>query len=244
VRQRVRWTLLVVGVLVLCGSCRLRLDVDVTLHDDGSGVVAVVVAVDPDGLAKVGGDLAAVVDLERLRGDGWSIDGPTRTDGGDTTLRFEQPFDTPKEGEALLASLSGEDGPLGDFRLDRSSSFWRDRWTFRGTADFSKGAGSPAVDDEAVGQLADRLGASLDRLIQVRVRVRLPGDVSSNATTQADNGAVWDIGLGDGPVELSASGSRAKPWSFVLVGAGGLVALVILVTLLVRLAMLRTDGRR
>jgi hypothetical protein len=233
--------LLVLGALLLGASCRMRLDVDVTVREDGGGVVAVVLAVDPDGLAKVGGDLAAVVDLDRLTRAGWSVEGPSRGDDGDTSLRLEHTFATPDEGEEVLASLSGDDGPLQGFRLGRSSSFWRDRWTFAGRADFSKGAGSPAVDDDTVGQLADQLGSSLDRLIQVRVRVRLPGDVSSNATTRADNGAVWAIGLDDGPVQLSAAGTDRNERSYVLAGAAGLVAVVGAVTLLIRLAVRRTS---
>jgi hypothetical protein len=93
-----------------------------------------------------------------------------------------------------------------------------------------------------VQQLADQLGQSLDRLIQVRVRVRLPGEVSSNATTQAENGAVWAIGLDDGPVELSAEGTDRNERSYVLAGLGAFVLVVGAVTLLIRLAIRRTDA--
>jgi hypothetical protein len=243
-RRPARLALLLLGVLVLCGACRMRLDVDVTVDEDGGGVVAVVLAVDADALAKVGGDLAAVVDLARLTREGWSVVGPARVDDGDTELRLEHTFADPAEGERVLATLSGEDGPLSRFRIGHDEGFWRDRWTFAGQADFSKGPGSPAVRDASVADLADQLGSSLDRLIQVRVRVRLPGDVSSNATTQAANGAVWAIGLSDGAVDLSATGTRSHPWGPLLVIGGGVLVVVLLVTGLVRLAMLRTDGRR
>ena len=93
-------------------------------------------------------------------------------------------------------------------------------------------------------ELAGQVGSSLDRLIQVRVRVRLPGDVSSNATTQAANGAVWAIGLGDGPVDLSAHGTQRHPWAYGLAIGAILLAVVLLVTALVRLAVRRTDGSR
>jgi hypothetical protein len=246
VTRRGRLALLGVAVLLGCASCRMQLDIDVEVHDDGGGVIAAVLAVDADALAKIGGDLASVIALDDLRADGWQIDGPSLDDDGETRLRLEQAYATPEDGEDVLASLTGDDGPLTGFRLGHEEGFWRDRWTFRGQADFSKGAGSAAssIDDEAVQELADQLGSSLDRLIQVRVRVRLPGDVSSNATTRADNGAVWAIGLDDGPVELSAESRKRQVQGYLLVGAGAVLGVVLLVTVLVRLAMRSEHTRR
>ncbi|MDQ2649078.1 MAG: hypothetical protein M3Z03_05955 [Actinomycetota bacterium] len=241
---RGRGALLAVLLLLACASCRMELDVDVTMQRDGSGTVAVLLTVDPDALERVGGDLAGVIDLAGFRADGWRVEGPSEDEAGETTLRLTQAFADPAAGEAVLASLTGEDGPLTGFRLDRESGLWQDRWTFQGQADFSRGAGSAAstIDDDAVQQLADQLGQSLDRLIQVRVRVRLPGEVSSNATTQAENGAVWAIGLDDGPVELAAEGTDRQERSYVLTGVAGLVLVIGAITLLIRLAIRRTDA--
>lgn len=244
--RRGRLALLALLVLLAGASCRMQLDVDVTMDRDGGGTVAVLLTVDRDGIAAVGGDLAGVVDLERFRSDGWRVEGPSVDEDGDTTLRITRPFASPEAGEAVLASLAGDDGPLTGFRLARRSGFWEDRWTFSGRADFTKGAGRAAVelDDDAVRQLADRLGQSLDRLVQVRVRVRLPGEVSSNATTKAENGAVWPVGVGDGPVDLLAEGTDRNERSYVLAGVGALVVVGGLVALLIRLAVRREDARR
>ena len=66
--------------------------------------------------------------------------------------------------------------------------------------------GEPLPED--LGQLEERLGDSLDRLLRLRIGVRLPGDVRSNATTKADNGAVWQVRFGDGALDLEATGTR------------------------------------
>jgi hypothetical protein len=207
--------------------------------------VAVVAQVDDEALARVGGDLGASLDLDRLRADGWIVEGPTRGADGITELRVHHGFSEPAEAGTLIDELAGRNGPFHDFRLERSSSLWRTRWAFRGEVDLSKGArglgaGAPSIDDAGLTQLREQLGASLDRLIQVRVGVRLPGDVSSNATTKADNGAVWKVHLGDEPLDLRADGSSTRTSSVVLAVLGVAAAVVLLVTLLIRLAIRRT----
>src|SRR3546814_14869503 len=67
----------------------------------------------------------------------------------------------------------------------------------------------------SVEEIEERLGDSLSRVVQVRVGVRLPGDVSSNAPTQADNGAVWQVGFGEGAVDMEATGSERNRNSVV-----------------------------
>jgi hypothetical protein len=96
------------------------------------------------------------------------------------------------------------------------------------------------LDGEPLGQTVDeieaQLGDSLSRLIQVRVRARLPGDVSSNATTKAENGAVWQVGFGEGTVDLNAVGTERRTSPLVPAGVAGVATLALLVLLLVRLA--------
>ena len=76
--MRGRRGLVLVALLVLLGTgCRLELDVNVQVASDGSGVVEVVVGLDPDALDKIGGDLLAVLDVRALEVAGWVIDGPS-----------------------------------------------------------------------------------------------------------------------------------------------------------------------
>lgn len=243
--------LLAAVLVALLSACTLDLDVHVEVEPDGSGAVEVAAVLDAGALARVGGDLGAMVDLDRLRADGWSVDGPTPRPDGGAELHLRQAFDDPAEADEVFADLagSGERSPFRGLHVDVDRSPLRTRWSFGGTVDLRGGLGLPGVTPAADGEplpddlaaLEDRLGSSLDRLLRLRVGVRLPGEVRSNATTQADNGAVWLVRFGDGPVALDASGSRARTSTYVAAALGAVVLVVGLVALLVRLAGRTTD---
>lgn len=234
----------VLGVLLLSG-CRMGLDLNVLVESDASGLVEVVVVVDSEAVDRVGGDLSAVLALESLTSSGWQVEGPSVDDEGLTRLRISQGFGSPAEAAALFAQIAPEGGPFQDFRVVRGSSFAETSVGFRGRVDFSPGsqplgsdptAGLPDDLGRTVEDIEAQLGESLDRLLQVRVSVRLPGDVSSNATTKADNGAVWAIGFGAGAIDLEADGVERRTVRLVLLGVGALLVVAAAMALLFRLA--------
>jgi hypothetical protein len=243
--MRGRRGLLLVALLAIVGTgCKLELDVNVDVASDGSGIVEVVVGLDADAVDRVGGDAGALVDVGELEDAGWVVDGPTTEADGYTRLRIRQPFATPQEAARVFAEIAGDEGPFRDFEVRRERSFAESRVAFSGYVDFASGFGDrgPAaqVDGEPLGdsmeEIEAQLGDSLSRLIQVRVRVRLPGDVTSNATTKADNGAVWQIGFGEGGVDLEAAGTQRRTTALVLVGVGVVGSVVLLGLLVIRLA--------
>lgn len=247
--------LVLVALLGLTASaCRLQLDVNVAVGEDGSGSVEVVVGVDRDGVERVGGDLGAVLAVDDLVDAGWTVQGPSEEDDGFTRVRFRKTFADPEEAEGIFAEIAGDDGPFQDFTVRRDSSFAKTEWGFRGRVDFSGGieafgdeglAGE--LDGEPLGQtqaeIEEQLGEALSRIIQVRVGVRLPGDVSSNATTKAGNGAVWQVGFGDGTIDMAADGEEQRTATLVGVGVAAACAAILLLYGLVRLAM-RSSQRR
>lgn len=249
-RARARPALLAVLGLALT-ACTLDLDVNVEVEEDGSGAVEVMATVDAEALGRIGGDLGAVLALDDLRADGWVVDGPTRAADGATTVRLRQPFDDPEEADEVFDELAGAGGPFRDLEVRRHRSLLETRWSFEGTVDLGGAAAvpeaaAPALEGEepaaTLAQLEDQLGESFERLIRLRVGVRLPGDVGSNATTRADNGAVWQVGFGEGPVELEATGHETRTGVVALLVAGALAVLAGGVYLLVRLAMRSTGG--
>lgn len=236
--------LLLVALAVL-GACRLQVDVNVDVAADGSGEVEVVIAVDDDALERIGGDLAAVLDVASLEAGGWVIDGPAAESDGFTRVRIRHPFASPRAAADVFAQITPEDGPFQDFEVTRDSSLFETSVGFAGRVDFSAGVPSPdGTDLESVEELESRLGDSLSRLVQVRIGVRLPGDVTSNATTKADNGAVWQIGFGEGGVDLEATGTESRAATLVAVGVAAAVAVVLLLYVLVRLAMRSGSSQR
>jgi hypothetical protein len=242
-------------LVVLVAGCRTQVDVNIDLARDGSGTVEIVVGLDADALSKIGGDFTSVLDSASLTAAGWSIDGPARESDGYTRVHLRHPFADPAEAAGIFEQIAGDTGPFQHFRVSRDPAFLETRWRFTGSVDFSGGlAGlgddgvAPTVDGEPLGQTVSeieaQLGQSLSRLLQVRIRARLPGDVTSNATTKADNGAVWQVGFGQGAVEMEATGAERRTSALVLAGAGIALGLVLLVVLLVRLAMRRTATDR
>jgi hypothetical protein len=242
VTERGRRVLVGLVVAVLLSACQLELDVNVEVAEDGSGTIEVVTALDDDAVARVGGDLGAILALDDLRASGWTVDGPERETDGRTRLRVQRSFDDPEDAAEAFAELSGEGGPFQGLMVTRQRSFLETRWGFRGRVDLGEDVavrGAPL--DAQVSELETQLGQSLSRLVQVRVRVRLPGDVSSNATTKAENGAVWQVAFGGDALDLEATGTERRTGALVLIGAGVLAALVLLVYLLVRLAVRQSD---
>jgi len=249
-----RVLLLLVGA-VLLASCRLELDVNVAVEEDGSGSVEVVVGVDPDGIERIGGDLGAVLEVDDLTAAGWAVDGPDLESDGYTRVRIRRRFADADEAAEIFADIAGDEGPFQDFAVRRDRSFARTEWGFSGRVDFRGGleafgdAGLAAeLDGEPLGQSVEeieaQLGESLSRLIQVRVGVRLPGEVTSNATTKAGNGAVWQVAFGEGTVDLEATGEEPRTSTLVAVGVGGGCAVLLLLYGLIRLAMRSTATRQ
>jgi hypothetical protein len=247
-RGRRRLCGLVLGLLAL-SACTLDVEVRVRVEDDGSGTVEVLATADAAALQRIGGDLGAVLDLDDLRADGWSVEGPSELPDGSATVRLSQRFEDPAGAAEVFRDLEGEAGPLRGFAVTRSSSLFRTRWGFRGAVDLGgdvtvpdAAAGIDGPPGETIRQLEERLGESLGRLLRLRVGVQLPGDVRSNATTKADNGAVWQVAFGTDPLELRATGSRTRALPVAGAVVLGLAAVVGLVVLLVRLAG-RVTGR-
>ena len=227
--------------LVLTSACEVRTDVAVELREDGSGFVSVGAGLDADAVERVPG-IADELRLDDLVATGWEVQLPTLEDDGYTWIRVRKPFATPEEAEAVLAEIAGENGPLRDFVVSRERSFARTDYGFEATVDFTGGIESFA--DESLSELLDgeplgedvaaieaRIGVPIDEAFTFRIAVRLPGEVESNAPTQAGNGAVWQPTLADpGPTRLEATGEvvRWRTYVFIAVAvvAGGLALIV------------------
>lgn len=238
---------LLAGALLVAAGCRLELDVNVTVDEDGGGSVEVVVGLDEDAVRRIGGDVEAVMAVDDLVDAGWTVDGPTLEQDGVTRVRIERRFADPEEAGAVFAQIAGEEGPFQDFAVTKDDGFAESRWRFSGRVDFR--GGLEAFGDEGlaaelggeplgqtVEEIEEQLGDSLSRLIQVRVSARLPGDVTSNATTKAGNGAVWQVGFGEDAIELEAEGTQRRTLTLVLAGVAALCALALLLYGLLRAA--------
>ena len=244
-----RLALAVVVVVGLAG-CQLRVQVGVTVKDDGSGTISVGVGLDDDALRRAG-----TLQLGDLLATGWTVTGPTVEKDGLHWVRATKPFANADEAATVAAEIAAKGGPFKDFAVVRHQGFATTRYRFTGTVDFSAGLKTFGDQDlaaqldgeplgESIAAIEKRLGDSIDRLVQVEVAVRLPGRVSSNAPLQASNGAKWKPGIGDGAVQLEASGEKRNVGVLVWSGLAIAAAVALVVLLIVRTVRWRRRRRR
>jgi hypothetical protein len=218
-------------------ACQVTTSVGVNARSNGSGEVRAVVTLDKDAAGQVP-DLGSKLRVADLRAAGWRVDGPKPTAAGGLTVSARKAFATPAEAAVVIGQLSGPSGPFQDFAMRRTRSFAKTRLAFRGTVDLSKGLASfsdPALRSRLGGtdlgfdpaQLQSRLGQALARVFPVKVSVRLPGQVASNAPLRAGNGAQWSPAFGE-HVTLVAS---SEQWN-----AGNLAAAAVSVAAALALA--------
>jgi hypothetical protein len=216
-----------VALLALAG-CEVRTEVGIEVAEDGSGVVRVAVGLDADAVERVP-NLADELRTDDLEATGWEIAGPAEEADGFTWVRASKPFATPEAAASVLGELAVRGGPFRDFVVARDRSYARTSYRFEGTIDFEGGlerfgdeALAGALDGEPLGEdvaaIEERIGRAIDEAFTFRVAVRLPGDLtSSNAPTEASNGAVWSPRISEaGPVELRAESEVVRTGTIAL----------------------------
>ena len=220
--SRVRRALLLPVLALVLAACQLQVDVNVTVAKDGSGTVEAVVTLDDAAVANVGGDLSKALALDGLRAEGWTIEGPTRQADGHTVVRVRHRFAEPAGAATVFAQLSGKGGPFQGFAVTRRASLTRTtggRSPVGWTSSAAPEPGAPPAT-RTWPSCPTGSGTSLQRIVQVRVRVLLPGQVTSNATTKATNGASWQLAFGGQPLHLQAHGTERHATPYVLAGLG------------------------
>ena len=182
---------------------------------------------------------------------GWTIVGPRKEADGRTWIRAQKPFDDPAGAQRVIEEISGADGPVRDFRLERTTSFLTTKTTFTGAVDLTGGIeafGDQDLRDRLGGssigidprQLEQRIGQVLDRIFTFRVVTRLPGDIDSNAPLEAGDGAEWRPTLGE-RVTLVATSSALNTRQVVGTVVAAVAALALVVAVVVRRLRRRAD---
>ncbi len=202
-------------LVVALTGCELRTEIAIEVADDGSGTVEVGAGVDDDALERrpdVLDDLA----LDDLLATGWTATDPVEEADGLTWVRLRHEFALVEDVGPLVEEIAGESGPFQDFAVTRGDGFAQTTYSFSGVVDFSSGVSGLTDDPEVADVLGadpavlieEEIGQALDEVLQVEVAVHLPGDVDSNAPTQASNDARWRPSvLGRETLDLSATGT-------------------------------------
>lgn len=160
---------LVALVVVVAAGCRVQIETKIDVGLDGKGTITQSIGFDDAALKRVG-DPAQALRADDLVQAGWEVDAASK-EGDLTWIRVHQSFETPEEGTALLAQLSGPDGPYRDMLISRSDGFLSTSVKVAGQIDTT--AGLQMFGDQ---QLATTLGgdASGGLLAKIEAEEKAP----------------------------------------------------------------------
>lgn len=154
-----RLALFLVALAFVLAGCKVDATVTVTMEEDGSGVVALDVRLDPEAVKATeadGGTLGERVRLAGMADAGWKVGDWVRTPDGAAALRMTKPFTSPEQLAGIVAELSGTDGPLRDFRAERDRGLLGTDYEVTGAIDLAAIQTGIAADPELVGALTNQ----------------------------------------------------------------------------------------
>lgn len=215
----------------MLSGCEAGLRVGIDANDKGGGRVVAVVTLDPDAQRFVG-DLKGKLRVDDLTKAGWKVVGPEKV-GEDVRITATKPFKSPAGAAQAIKELDGDGGIFKNFKVTQSKSLLQTKTKFSGTVDLQKGLASFSDDElrQALGsplgatdaEFAARIGTSLSDALPITVGVLMPGEVDSNAPTEAGGSAAWHPKLGD-KIELVAS---SKKWNTLPIALGAVAVLAL-----------------
>jgi hypothetical protein len=168
-RQLPRAVALLALVIVVAAGCRVQIETKIDVGLDGKGTITQGIGFDDAALKRVGNP-AQALSADDLVDAGWEVDAASK-EGDLTWIRVHHSFTTPEEGTALLAQLSGPDGPYRDMLIKRSSGVFSTSVNVAGQIDTTAGL---AMFGDA--QLAAALGgdASGGLLAKIEAEEKAP----------------------------------------------------------------------
>ena len=226
---------------VLLSACRVDVDVELSVDDDGSGRVTVEVVLDDEAAARVP-DLADQLAVDDLVALGWEVTGPDPTPEGGVFIRAGKDFFAPDQAGSVLSEVVAADAGLVGFTLTRQRPFAKTTYELAGQVDLSGGVEIFGDDELAdllgglpVGRdteaLEAELGAPLSELTGFSFTVRLPGEeaTANGAEVTADGNrqmARWTTELGGEPtaIEMTTESTDGAPLIFRGVALAALAA--------------------
>lgn len=237
-RRFLRLSAFLALIVVLAAGCRVQLATTVEVDYAGRGTVTQAIGFDDAALARVG-DLDQALSADDLRSAGWEVD-PASREGETTWVRVHQGFDTPAEGTALLAQLSGPDGPFRDLLISKSDGLLSRNVKVTGKIDTTAGLAmfgdaqlAAALGGDASGGLLAKIEADEGRpaaeMVGLSLEVVLP-----------DKTQTYDASFTDTETTaVKVSSSKGK-----LLRLLETIVIVILVTLTAAVFGLRWRARR
>ena len=251
--MRLRLVLLALFALFLT-ACQVDAAVDVNVTEDGSGTVTVTLAFD-DEVVEAAPELLDGLRTSDLASAGWTIDGPTESESGQSVVVMaSKDFASPDHLAGVLQEIAGDTGVFNDFTVTRERSFARTTYLLTGQIDASvsierfSDEGITGLLGSPIGRSVEELeaiaGRPLEQTVTLRFTVTLPDTAESIGGQVDGNTATWAILPVDPlPTDINVSSSVEDRLPRIY-AAIALIALALLVTLLVFRVLARLGGRR
>lgn len=229
-RRRVLTIVVLALVAVLATACQVRVGTDVSVADDGSGRIAVTVALDEDLVSSLTTDgFDPFAGLDELP-DGWTVE-RTQPDGGEAvtvTADFADPAGLADRVAQLQEGLDDEDPQLlDDLALavaEDGSATLTGRAGFRPPSSTGMRGVGVRFDGEDLAALLAERG---DEVLQVDLRVTMPGPVVDGNADEVDGGtATWHLPVTE-LVDIRVASDPPTDRTWWLVGGAVLVGLVV-----------------
>lgn len=204
--------LLLVLLAVLCASCRVDIGVDVTMNDDGSGIITITGVADAD-VVRLSPNIGTDLRFDDVIEAGWLVNGPAPTENGGIQVILTHTFQNPAEATQLLASIGGDDGPFVGITLDRRVVAKTTTFTLNGTLQLTGGLEAFSDTDltDAVGatpfatQIAGS-GLQPSDAVGISFSTTLPGTINNTTgtVTAGGNGALtWQVPFDETAVDVA-----------------------------------------
>lgn len=222
--HRRRHLVVVAALAVLASACQIRVGTDVTITSDGSGGLALTVAVDEEIVASLAADeIDLFAGLEALPDD-WTVERSDPDGGAAVTITadFDDPAGLRERVGDLRAGLDDEDPMLLDdveVTVDEDGGA-----TFSGRAGFRppsstgiRGVGVQFDGDDLAALLTERG----DEVLRVDLRVTMPGPVVDGNADQVDGSvATWRLPVTElAEVRLVSEAGADRRWWVVVAAA-------------------------
>jgi hypothetical protein len=247
------------ALAVSISGCALRVGLDTTVNDDGSGTISIRLAADKDlqaVLQTAGQELSGPLQefigslREKLPPDvqtlflmilgniptDWKVDRGTDPDGS-AWINASRSFADPEELERILTT-----GPMSSFvgagglRITHSEGFFGTKTVFSGRADMGMAMAQAQAREPGLPQ------ELLAGILTIENRVTLPGSIRGNNADEVNgNTLVWHLGILGGQ-EMYAESGRYNWGAIIGVAVAAAVGLALVV--LIAVLLLRRRRRR
>jgi hypothetical protein len=206
--------LLLFAFVVVLAGCKVDATVDVTVREDGSGVVRVVVEADAEAVkaAESGGvGIEQAVRLDDLGDEGFRVGTWEKADDGSATVVISRPFDSVDEVAGIVRALGGPEGPLPELDATLEKGIVGTDYAVKGRIDLDAVTTGVTDDEELVARLQalgvdvniidQQLLAQVQSSFGLKVVVRLPDQEpvpftpKQGATTAAVNASAQILNL-------------------------------------------------